>query len=706
MMKNTLLLCSIFCASSIYAADLYVDAKAAAGGDGSKEKPFTTIAAGINAAKAGDVVNIKGGTYNERINISKSGTDGNPIVVRGVPGERVIVSGWKDITDWKEVGNGVYTAKVPSEVKDLYVGLKQQQCGRWPDDGTQRPVKGIDAEKMLFLTDPPKDAPFLEEIAKDPKNTVVFYYFAYGNSYGGPKLLSYDFKTGNIAFDKKNWNRWIKPDRNRYTFMNHPALVRQPGNWAYVADEKGNPKNTAGTVYFKPVNKEDLKNTRYRASAGTQVNIGHWKNPVSNVTVQNLEVTGSGGNAIFVGGKTKNISVENCLVHNNFGLGIGFRGSDNVTLRNNLVIANGNGVSVVSANKGLVEGNEIAYNLVDGLIIAGNISGRKTGTPGANPETYDVTIRRNYVHHHILQAHPDNIQIYRGVHNLVFDSNFNIWGGQSLMAEEAEDIKLTNNAVLACSAVMIICGHGNSHRWEITNNTLGCSGYGLFSFTGKDYKLSENIIWGSCNYPFDKDGNMPVVSNNNFFYPYALDPGVIGRTSRPWKSFKTIDSLYEFTKQEKDSLVGELQFKNAPIFFVVTTADGNKQDSLKLRPRSNPPFNVGDNIEINGDGIMRKITGYADGKITFTPALPQPPFRDALVMNWGKSNSTVVDLTLPADSPSRKIGKNGAGSSIDTVAFQNGDLLGTGKRNLPELPEDVKNALPDPNFVIVPPYGH
>ncbi len=703
-MIKWLSVCSILFFSSIYAADIYVDAKAAPGGDGSKAKPLSTITAGIRAAKAGDTVNIRGGVYNEILGISKGGKAGAPLVIRGVPGERVVISGWKDITDWKDIGNGVYTAKVPSEVKDFYVGWTQQQCGRWPEDGTMRPVKGIDKDKMLFLTDPPKDAPFLEEIAKDPKNTVVFYFFAFGNSYGGPKLLSYDFKTGNIAFDKRNWNNWIRPEKNLYTFMNHPALVRQPGNWAYVADEKNNPRNTAGTVYFKPVKKEDLKHTRYRFTPRQQIAIGHWKEAISDITLQNLEVTGSGLNAIMVGGNTKNVTIENCLVHNNFGEGINFRGCDNVVLRNNLVIANRNGVSVISARKGLVEGNEIAYNLADGLIIAGNISGPGAVTPDDDMETYDITVRRNYIHHHILQAHPDNIQLYRGVHRVLFDSNFNIWSGQSLMTEQTDNIKMVNNVFLASSAFMIICGHGDSNKWEIINNTLGCSGYGLFSFTGKDYKLSENILWGCGEYPYDKEGKLPVTSDYNFFYPYLPNNGLIGRTTRPWKAFKTIDALYDFTKQDKNSAVGELKFKNAPLFLAVTTADGSKRNTLKLRPGSNPPFKTGDNIEVNGDGIMRKVESFSDGRITFTPELPQTPFRDALVMNWGKSNSTVIDLSLPADSPSRKIGKNGAGSNIDTVAFQNGDLLGKGKRTLPELPPEIKASLPNPNSVVIPLY--
>lgn len=56
---------------------------------GTKSEPFGTIARGIEAASPGDLVYVRGGTYEpaERIDIQKDGEDGNPIVLRAFPGE-------------------------------------------------------------------------------------------------------------------------------------------------------------------------------------------------------------------------------------------------------------------------------------------------------------------------------------------------------------------------------------------------------------------------------------------------------------------------------------------------------------------------------------------------------------------------------------------------------------------------------------------
>jgi hypothetical protein len=45
------------------AADLFVDASAAAGGDGSQGAPFQQIQAGLSAAEPGDVLHVAPGSY-------------------------------------------------------------------------------------------------------------------------------------------------------------------------------------------------------------------------------------------------------------------------------------------------------------------------------------------------------------------------------------------------------------------------------------------------------------------------------------------------------------------------------------------------------------------------------------------------------------------------------------------------------------------
>jgi len=47
---------------------------------------YATIQAGLNAAQPGDTVEVRAGTYNERVTFPRSGTAGKYITLRGEPG--------------------------------------------------------------------------------------------------------------------------------------------------------------------------------------------------------------------------------------------------------------------------------------------------------------------------------------------------------------------------------------------------------------------------------------------------------------------------------------------------------------------------------------------------------------------------------------------------------------------------------------------
>jgi hypothetical protein len=118
-------------------------------------------------------------------------------------------------------------------------------------------------------------------------------------------------------------------------------------------------------------------------------------------------------------------------------------------------------------------------------------------------------------------------------------------------------------------------------------------------------------------------------------------------------------------------------------------------------------FQQGDRIEINGDGLLRRITAVGSKHIEFEPPLPARPFRDALVWNWKQATSTVLDLRPQEGSPALTAGTDGkpVGAALDIPAFQRGDFDGDGNRDIPELPDDLRAALPNPNEVPVPLHG-
>lgn len=76
------------------AATYYV---ATTGGDtnpGTLTQPWKTVQKAANTLVAGDTAYLRGGTYNEyNIRFANSGTSGNPITIKGYPGETAIIDG-------------------------------------------------------------------------------------------------------------------------------------------------------------------------------------------------------------------------------------------------------------------------------------------------------------------------------------------------------------------------------------------------------------------------------------------------------------------------------------------------------------------------------------------------------------------------------------------------------------------------------------
>ncbi len=683
-------------------AELWVDQSAPAGGSGSAQAPFASINQAIKAAQPGDTITVRQGTYHEAVNLSVSGTAERPTVLRAAAGQRVILSGFAPISGWKPAGDGVYTATIDGAIGDLYVGMKSQPVSRWPDlDEPMRYVSAPDAKAGTFQdTAAFPDAPFLKALAAEPKSAKVFLYVALGNYYSTIPLAGLDIAAHTVKFGEARAAAGIKgkSDRSqdRYQLANHPALIRKPGQWAFEAMD-----NKQTRVYFRPVAEADLKTTQYRQSPGRVLMIGGRQDMVSYIRVEGLEICGSAKAGLEIS-RADHVTVSRCLIHNNDGTGIGSRRSNNVEVKNCISMLNGGGIGIASANNILVEGNEIALNMVDGIDVAGNVTGR----PNGEPETSNVMLRRNYIHHHIFLSHPDNVQAYRGVKNWIIEDNVLLFGGQAVMTEEVDGAALRNTVAVGTGAVAVIFGHSNSHHWTIENCTVGLGGWGTFSLTGKEYNLRNNIIWNSP---------LPLVdtltSDYNLFYA-ARDSQAVCLMSKPrWRSFTSIAEATEASHQEQHSKRALPSFRNAPVSQACTMADdSNRADRLVLRLAGGvemADFQVDDRVEINGDGILRRITAADAKAIQFDPPLPRRPFRDALVWNWKKGTSTTLDLRPADGSPALTAGEGGkpAGATLDIPAFQRGDFNGDGKRDIPEIPEDLKQAMPSPNDIVIPLQG-
>ncbi|MGO9837981.1 MAG: right-handed parallel beta-helix repeat-containing protein [Polyangiaceae bacterium] len=76
-----------------FAADWYVDASAAAGGDGSMAKPFSTINGTLSGLEQGDTVWIASGTYDETVNFWMLPGSGGRTTIRAMAGATPVIDG-------------------------------------------------------------------------------------------------------------------------------------------------------------------------------------------------------------------------------------------------------------------------------------------------------------------------------------------------------------------------------------------------------------------------------------------------------------------------------------------------------------------------------------------------------------------------------------------------------------------------------------
>ena len=96
-------LCS---AVALGAAEYFVSPKGKDTNPGTKSSPFATVSKAAKTVKPGDIVTVRSGVYHEVVAISAKGTAAKPIVFRGAPGEKAVITGGYQVnTPWKKTAN-------------------------------------------------------------------------------------------------------------------------------------------------------------------------------------------------------------------------------------------------------------------------------------------------------------------------------------------------------------------------------------------------------------------------------------------------------------------------------------------------------------------------------------------------------------------------------------------------------------------------
>ncbi|MBP5608077.1 MAG: right-handed parallel beta-helix repeat-containing protein, partial [Lachnospiraceae bacterium] len=109
----------------------YVDINAAAGGDGSNEKPFKRIGDAAAIAMPGDEVLVLPGVYREDVSPYNAGKEKQRIVYRSAKRREAVISGADEFKTWEHYEGDVWKLTIPNTYFGSYNPYKTFVSGDW-----------------------------------------------------------------------------------------------------------------------------------------------------------------------------------------------------------------------------------------------------------------------------------------------------------------------------------------------------------------------------------------------------------------------------------------------------------------------------------------------------------------------------------------------------------------------------------------------
>lgn len=664
------------------AEEWLVDATARAGGDGSPGAPFRTIGEAVAAAGAaeGGTVTVKGGEYREQIVIRKGGTADRPLIVRASEGEHVLISGFEPLSGWKDEGGGLFSLESSERVDDLFVDARRQRLARFPAaDLPWIRVVGADASSLTVELEQ------LPELAAgDETELLALIYSGAINGELTARVTGYDPTTRRITVALKS-DRFLPRAGDAAILLNASAFVTSPGDWSCRKDGE------RWKVVFRPREAADLAKTRTRKRG--QV-IGVSGENANHVHLEGLEIAGGIKYGLYASGNA-GLRVTRCVVYANgstgnaSGLGLRLDQCRDLVLDSCIVFGNHiNGIGVAQGENIVVKGCEITANDGDGIVFAGR--NNKPDEPLRN-----VRVENCYIHRHFYLGHPDNSQIHSNVRDITYANTVFFMAGQNIMIQQCEGMTFENNLFFGATARHVILGHKNTHHAKFVRNTFAFGNFGAIGTDARGVELRDNVFYhNTLSYEAED-----ITSEGNLFWAAGEDEPVLVRTVGKWTRYLHPEEFLTAVGAEQGSRRADPGFKNVPASQLIgesTFFEGSK-NSLTLSKKSEGGLEAGDVIEINGDGVARRVETVNGATITFAPALPTLPFRNAIIWKWADG----ADLTISLES-SLAGGTGQPGSSVNFAAYRRGELTEPGKRSLPELSAMAREAQPTPDVFVYP----
>lgn len=642
------------------AGTLWVDSHAVPEtADGSRQAPFATITAAAAAVQPGDVVIIRGGTYRENVRLP-SGEPEQPVTLRAAEGERVILSGGDPIGDWQPAGENRWSATLKDRPARVLLDGSRLPPARLPQEGWWQST----AAQGNRIRDPEH----LRGLDAEPTGGEVYVWLQRGNIFKTFPIRRLDTQAGEITLAVPPEETGLS-DGDKYWLQHRAEWLQRPGQWSVE------PQGDRWQVSVA-LEAADLLDRLELVTRSGSLLVGR---NVHDLVIEGLHLQGAGRDGIELTGAQR-VTVRRCVACENGRNGITVRDVEDGLVEGCVAWRNGSGISVSYSDGVTVKNNDVGYNDVDGILVTW--------------QSRNVTVRANCSHHHLLWGHPDNVQTYRDVENVTFEDNLLLAGGQSVMMEETRNVRFEGNMIVGCGANMLIFGHNNAGHADIVCNTLACPGYSCMSLTWEDYRVRENVFFtGHTGIVYGVRGISGYEADRNLFWgsARASNPRIMA-TDAGWLS--DWNAVVRSSGEGEHSLYADPQFVSAPVAYAVLDHRRLTECThhrLYLRGHAEL-FRSGDRVELNFDGVLRRVKAVEGDALIVEPPLAELPIKSSLVANWGETGSGKLDLRLSADSPGAALSASEGpiGSQIDIQAYLAGDFDGDRRRDRAATPRESR----------------
>lgn len=241
-----------------------------------------------------------------RLGIEDGGSQTGPVVYRGNPVDRPVITGGKMTAKFEEVGKDLWRVYIPEVAEyglyfeQLYVNGQRRFRAQTPNRGAFSKVKRLQEIRLDTLGDFrmaqfasqkltvfPDDAKVFGEIQQEEwENALVVFYHKWDNTRKRIKHVSLEDTT--IYFTGRAMQPWNQIDSHSlYYVENYRRALDSPGEWFLEKD---------GYLYYIPLPGENIENTQcvYPIAPQLLVIEGQEEKEVASVRFENLrfEVTG------------------------------------------------------------------------------------------------------------------------------------------------------------------------------------------------------------------------------------------------------------------------------------------------------------------------------------------------------------------------------------------------------------------------------